>query len=89
VTNVQNGSYTLWGFEHCYRRHTAPVLTGDALQAVNDLANKLAATDAPSNGNGKTDNSGATPDVAGTLYDTNCKYGKVGSEGSYEVPNGN
>ena len=89
VANIQNGTYTLWDFEHCYIRSTAPVLTGDNLQACNDLADKIWTTDAPTNGNGKTDNSGATADVAGTLYDTSCKFSKVAAEGSYEIPNGN
>jgi len=89
VAGIQNGTYTLWDFEHFYIRSTAPVLTGDALQMCNDLANEIFTTDAPTNGNGKTDNSGATVDVAGTLYDTSCKFAKIAAEGSYEVPNGN
>ena len=89
VAGIQNGTYTLWAFEHFYIRSTAPVLAGDALQACNDLADKITVTDAPTNGNGKTDNSGATADVAGTLYNTSCKFAKISAEGSYEVPNGN
>jgi len=89
VTNVQNGTYTLWDFEHFYIRSTAPVLSGDALQTCNDLSDEITTTDAPTNGNGKTDNSGLTVDVAGTLYDASCKFTKIGAEGSYQVPNGN
>jgi len=89
VAGIQNGTYTLWDFEHYYIRSTAPVLAGDALQMCNDLADEVYTTDAPTNGNGKTDNSGVTVDVAGTLYDTSCKFGKIGAEGSYEIPNGN
>jgi hypothetical protein len=89
VSNVQNGPYTLWDFEHLYIRSTAPVLAGDALQTCNDVADIITSTDAPTNGNGKTDNSGATPDVGGVLYDASCKFSKSGLEGSYLIPNGN
>jgi hypothetical protein len=89
VANIQNGTYTLWDFEHFYIRGSAPILGGDSLQACNDLADEVTGTDAPTNGNGKTDNSGATVDVAGTLYDVNCKFAKSSTEGSFEIPNGN
>jgi hypothetical protein len=88
VANCQNGTYSLWDFEHFYVRSTAPVLTGDALQACNDLADEITSTDAPTNGNGKTDNSGATPDVAGILFDTSCKFSRL-VEGGILQPNGN
>jgi hypothetical protein len=89
VAGIQNGTYTLWDFEHFYIRSTAPTLGGDALQACNDIADIVTSTDAPTSGTGHTDNSGADATVAGTLYDTSCKFGKIGAEGSYEVPNGN
>lgn len=89
VGAVRNGSYSLWEFEHFYIRTTAPVLSGDALQTCNDLADEITSTDAPTNGNGKTDNTGATADVAGILYDSSCKFTKAFSEGSYQIPNGN
>jgi len=89
VANVQLGNYSNWGFEHCYIRSNAPTLSGDSLQAANDLADEMTTTDAPTNGNGKTDNSGSTVDVAGILYDSNCKFTKSAAEGSYEIPNGN
>jgi len=86
VSNVQKGIYTLWAFEHCYIRDTAPTISGDAAQAASDLADEMTNTDAPTNGNGKTDNSGATVDVAGILFDSNCKFTKSGAEGTYEIP---
>jgi hypothetical protein len=89
VAAVKNGTYTLWDFEHFYIRSTAPVLSGDALQGCNDLADEVYTTDAPTNGNGKTDDSGATVDVAGILYDAAAKFTKSAAEGSYQIPNGN
>ena len=89
VANIQNGTYTDWAFEHEYVRSTAPILNTDQAAMCSNLADKIFVTDAPTNGNGKTDNSGATVDVAGTLYDSLCKFAKNAAEGSYEIPNGN
>jgi hypothetical protein len=84
VANVQNGTYSLWGFEHLYYR---PALGSDvnAKQAADDLADKIFLVDAPTDANGATDNSGANTGVAGILFDTSFNFTRSGT-GAYLTP---
>jgi hypothetical protein len=50
VPNVQNGLYTLWGYEHCYHLST---LSGTPLAAANAIADGVHNTNADVAGNGK------------------------------------
>jgi hypothetical protein len=79
VANVQNGSYTFWGFEHMYYMasgSTSNVLTGGttqgtALYDINSIADSIFQTYAATNSVGATDATMAeAPTVAGILYNT-------------------
>ena len=71
LSSVENGSYTNWVLEHMYtnpNNGTDGNQAGPVRQTVDDIADALFTTFAPTNSSGITDHTGATVNVAGILY---------------------
>lgn len=74
VQACQTGLYSMWGFEHLYYFGSGiHALSGAAQQAMDDVADLVYSTYAPTNSSGVTDPTQAQLSSAGILFDSNFR----------------
>lgn len=66
AANVENGTYTLWGYEHMYYTTATGTTAGSLLAVINGIADEIFGTDADINSSGVH----AAANQAGILYGT-------------------
>jgi hypothetical protein len=80
-SNVENGSYTLWGYEHMYYTTATGTGAGQLLSVINGVADEIFSTDADINSSGAH----AAANQAGILYST-MNFARSLTEGGYITP---
>jgi hypothetical protein len=89
ATNVLNGTYSFWSYEHMYYASAGPNATTDSnkLKIINDVANELFNRDAQTDSSGNTDTAfpPTAPKNAGILASHSPAY-KRSAEGALIQP---